>query len=170
MKKGSVVTIDPGIMSGAPCFSGTRVPVRTLIDYIEGGDTLDAFLEQFPTVSRRLAVAYLEDSTALLSCVPKDLAQYFPGHQVKTVPQAGWASISNGKLLRLIAESGSYDLFVTVDKNLPNQNRVSELPFAIAVLRAKTNRLKDVLPFGDLLIRRLTEFRGGQAYLISLPE
>ena len=66
MKKRSVVKIDPEIMSGAPCFVGTRVPVRTLIDYIEGGDTLEDFLEQFPTVSRAQAIAYFEESAALL--------------------------------------------------------------------------------------------------------
>ena len=66
MKKRSVVKIDPEVMSGAPCFAGTRVPVRTLIDYIEGGDTLDEFLDQFPTVSREQAIAYLEESAAML--------------------------------------------------------------------------------------------------------
>ena len=48
-------------------------------------------------------------------CLPKDLARELPGHDVTTVPQAGWASISNGKLLRLIADSGKFDLFLTVD-------------------------------------------------------
>ena len=66
MKKSSVVKIDREIMSGTPCFVGTRVPARTLFDYIEGGDTLDDFLEQFPTVSRKQAVAYLEESAAVL--------------------------------------------------------------------------------------------------------
>jgi len=66
MKKRSVVKIDPEIMSGTPCFAGTRVAVRTLIDYIEGGDTLDEFLKQFPTVSRKQAIAYLEESAAML--------------------------------------------------------------------------------------------------------
>jgi uncharacterized protein (DUF433 family) len=66
MKKRSVVKIDPEIMSGTPCFAGTRVPARTLIDYIEGGDTLDEFLEQFPTVTRKQAIAYLEESAAML--------------------------------------------------------------------------------------------------------
>jgi uncharacterized protein (DUF433 family) len=66
MKKNSVVKIDPEIMSGTPCFTGTRVPVRSLLDYIEGGDTLGEFLEQFPTVSRKQAVAYLEESSASL--------------------------------------------------------------------------------------------------------
>jgi uncharacterized protein (DUF433 family) len=66
MKKSFVVKIDPEIMSGTPCFAGTRVPVRSLIDYIEGGDTLDEFLAQFPTVSRKQAIAYLEESAANL--------------------------------------------------------------------------------------------------------
>lgn len=66
MKKSSVVKIDPGILSGTPCFAGTRVPIRALIDYIEGGETLDEFLRQFPTVSRKQAVTYLEESAATL--------------------------------------------------------------------------------------------------------
>ena len=72
MKKRSVVKIDPEIMSGTPCFTGTRVPVRTLLDYLEGGDTLDEFLEQFPTVSRAKAIAFLEEcGEAVLGKVPQ---------------------------------------------------------------------------------------------------
>lgn len=63
MKKSSVVKIDPEIMGGTPCFAGTRVPVRTLIDYIEGSDTLDDFLEDFPTVSHEQAIAFLEEAS-----------------------------------------------------------------------------------------------------------
>jgi uncharacterized protein (DUF433 family) len=63
MKKSSVVKIDPEIMSGMPCFAGTRVPARTLIDYLEGGDTLDDFLEGFPTVTREQAIAFLEEAS-----------------------------------------------------------------------------------------------------------
>ena len=66
MSKSSVVKIDPEIMSGMPCFTGTRVPVRTLVDYMEGGDTLDEFLEQYPTVSREKAVVFLEESSVSL--------------------------------------------------------------------------------------------------------
>ena len=62
MKTNSVVTIDPEIMSGEPCFAGTRVPARTLLDYLEGGDSLDEFLEDFPTVAREQAVGFLEQS------------------------------------------------------------------------------------------------------------
>jgi uncharacterized protein (DUF433 family) len=66
MKKKTVVVIDPEIMSGEPCFAGTRVPVRALLDYIEGGDTLDEFLEQYPTVSRKQAIAFLEQASERL--------------------------------------------------------------------------------------------------------
>jgi uncharacterized protein (DUF433 family) len=66
MKTSAVVKIDPEIMSGTPCFAGTRVPVRALLDYIEGGDTLDEFLEQYPTVSRKMAVAFLEQASERL--------------------------------------------------------------------------------------------------------
>ncbi len=51
---------DPEIMHGVPVFRGTRVPVQTLFDYIEGGDTLEVFLSGFPTVSRSLAIQVLE--------------------------------------------------------------------------------------------------------------
>jgi uncharacterized protein (DUF433 family) len=66
MKKKAVVVIEPEIMSGEPCFAGTRVPVRALLDYIEGGETLDEFLVQYPTVSRKQAVSFLEQASKRL--------------------------------------------------------------------------------------------------------
>lgn len=59
--KQSVVKIDPEIMSGAPCFAGTRVPIQNLIDYLEGGDAIGEFLEDFPSVSRAQVIAFLEE-------------------------------------------------------------------------------------------------------------
>jgi uncharacterized protein (DUF433 family) len=58
--KSRVVHSDPDILSGTPVFVGTRVPVQSLFDYIEGGDTLDEFLRQFPSVQREQAIAALE--------------------------------------------------------------------------------------------------------------
>ena len=55
------ITRDPEVMHGTPVFRGTRVPVQTLFDYLEGGDSLEDFLEGFPTVSRDLAVQVLEE-------------------------------------------------------------------------------------------------------------
>lgn len=57
-----VIIVDPEIMSGTPCFRGTRVPFKNLIDYIEGGHTLTAFLQQFPTVTREMAIQALEEA------------------------------------------------------------------------------------------------------------
>jgi uncharacterized protein (DUF433 family) len=59
-----IVTSSPDILSGTPVFAGTRVPVQTLIDYLEGGETIDDFLAGFPTVSREQVVAFLEEATA----------------------------------------------------------------------------------------------------------
>ncbi len=63
MKAKSVVVVDPEIMSGTPCFAGTRVPARTLIDHLEAGDSLDVFLEDFPTATRKQAIAFLEEAS-----------------------------------------------------------------------------------------------------------
>jgi uncharacterized protein (DUF433 family) len=56
-----VIIIDPEIMSGTPCFRGTRVPFKNLIDYLEGGHPLSEFLRQFPTVTQEMAVRALEE-------------------------------------------------------------------------------------------------------------
>ncbi|MCX6969573.1 MAG: DUF433 domain-containing protein [Verrucomicrobia bacterium] len=61
-----VVSIDPGIMGGTPCFAGTRVPIQTLLDYVEAGDSIDEFLEDFPSVGHDKVITFLEDSTALI--------------------------------------------------------------------------------------------------------
>ncbi|HMO47539.1 MAG TPA: DUF433 domain-containing protein [Rubrivivax sp.] len=63
----SLVSRDPEIMSGALCFTGTRVLVKTLFDYLEGTSSLEDFLEDFPTVSRERAVAVLEAARETLA-------------------------------------------------------------------------------------------------------
>ena len=59
-RRGQVVHSDPDILGGTPVFFGTRVPVRSLFDYLEGGETLDEFLRQFPSMRREQAVAALD--------------------------------------------------------------------------------------------------------------
>lgn len=67
----AVVSRDAEVMSGTPVFAGTRVPVQTLLDYLEGGDTIDEFLEGFPSVRREQVVAFLEDAKdRLVASVP----------------------------------------------------------------------------------------------------
>jgi len=56
--KNELITSSPDVMGGTPCFAGTRVPVQTLIDYIKGGESIDDFLEGFPTVSREQVIAF----------------------------------------------------------------------------------------------------------------
>ena len=59
---GHVVSCAPDVMGGTPVFAGTRVPVQTLIDYIEAGDSIDDFLKGFPSVTRDQVVAFLEEA------------------------------------------------------------------------------------------------------------
>jgi uncharacterized protein (DUF433 family) len=62
--KSPVIHSDPEILSGTPVFVGTRVPVQSLFDYLEGGDTLEEFLRQFPSVRREQATAVLDRAPA----------------------------------------------------------------------------------------------------------
>jgi uncharacterized protein (DUF433 family) len=62
MHREQIVSRDPEVVSGALVFAGTRVPVEILIDYLKAGDTLDRFLEGFPTVSREQAEAFLDEA------------------------------------------------------------------------------------------------------------
>jgi len=57
-----VIVADPDVMNGIPCFRGTRVPFKNLIDYLEGGHSLGEFLEQFPSVTHDMAVQALEEA------------------------------------------------------------------------------------------------------------
>ena len=63
----SVIRVDPEILSGTPCFAGTRVPVQTLMDYLKGGDRLADFLDDFPSVTREQVDAVLEIAGAAVT-------------------------------------------------------------------------------------------------------
>jgi uncharacterized protein (DUF433 family) len=64
--KQTIISRSDDVMGGAPVFSGTRVPVQTLLDYLEAGETIDDFLEGFPSVTRNQVVAFLEEAKDLL--------------------------------------------------------------------------------------------------------
>jgi uncharacterized protein (DUF433 family) len=57
-----IITSSPDVMGGTPVFAGTRVPVQTLIDYIKGGESIDDFLDGFPTVTKEQVIAFLEEA------------------------------------------------------------------------------------------------------------
>ena len=72
MTESIVVHRHPEIVSGEPVFVGTRVPARNLLEWLEGGHTLDEFLDNFPSVSRGQAIAFLEQATeAFLAGIPR---------------------------------------------------------------------------------------------------
>lgn len=93
-------------------------------------------------------------------CVPRRLANELTEHEVKTAPEMGWADLDDGPLLE--AMDGHFDVLVTVDKSLPKQQRLDNRSFAVIVLRARTNRLVDLLPLIPPLRLAIKELRPGQ--------
>ena len=77
-------------------------------------------------------------------CLPRQLKQALTEHDVKTVPQMGWAGKKNGELLRLV--TGTFDVFITFDKQMEYQQNLKNLSIGIIVLAAKKNRLDFLLP------------------------
>jgi len=98
-------------------------------------------------------------------CVPSRLAGELQDHEVNTAPKMGWADLDDGPLLDAMAER--FDVLVTVDKSLSKQQRIDNRPLAVVVLRAKTNRLVDLLPLAPKLRAVLENARPGQVYEIS---
>ena len=66
MMRRPILSCSPDVMGGTPVFAGTRVPVQTVLDYLEAGETIDDFLEGFPTVSRDQVIGFLEEAKDLL--------------------------------------------------------------------------------------------------------
>ena len=98
-------------------------------------------------------------------CIDQRLAADIAGHEVKTVPQAGWASVSNGELLAL-AQS-QFDVFVTVDRNLSFQQHLPRYSIAVVVLRASSNRLADLRPLAPKLLSAIETAKSGEVTWIG---
>ncbi|MEM8545621.1 MAG: hypothetical protein AAGF66_16700 [Cyanobacteria bacterium P01_H01_bin.119] len=77
-------------------------------------------------------------------CVDRRLAKEFVDYDITTVPNMGWAGIKNGQLLARV--SGSFDVFITVDRNLPFEQNLTQFDVAVIVLQALSNRLADLKP------------------------
>jgi predicted nuclease of predicted toxin-antitoxin system len=93
-------------------------------------------------------------------CLPKRLARELPGHEVTTVPAAGWAGVVNGELLRRIA--GNYEVFVTIDGNLAAQQNTEALTFGVIVLRARSNKIEDIRPLIPEILGALSSAEAGR--------
>ena len=98
-------------------------------------------------------------------CIDQRLAKELVGHVVKTVPQAGWKGRSNGDLLKLA--EGSFDVFVTVDTNLPFEQELSRFRIATFLPRAPSNRLEDLKPLISTLLAILPEARAGEVRVVG---
>ena len=92
-------------------------------------------------------------------CLPRRLKRSIAGHEVRTVPESGWAGRSNGELLSLAGDQ--FDVFVTVDRNLPAQQGLSSGP-AVVILKARSNRFQDLEPLVPELLKLLATITRGQ--------
>jgi len=93
-------------------------------------------------------------------CLPSRLKRLLPGHEVSTVADAGWAGKTNGELLSLAVDR--FDAFVTIDKNLPAQQNLQRLRIGMIVLRAVSNRFRDLEPLAPELVEALVSIKPGQ--------
>lgn len=98
-------------------------------------------------------------------CIDRKLARELSGHILKTVPQMGWAGIKDGELLRL-AEI-EFDVFITVDRNLPFQQNLAVLDLAVLVLQAPSNRLADMSVLIPKILAILDTAPKGTATVVS---
>ncbi len=99
-------------------------------------------------------------------CIDRKLTREFIDHEVRTVPQMGWAGIKNGQLLTL-AEA-EFDVFITVDRNLSFQQNLPQLDIAVIVLQATSNRLADLKPLVPKVLAILATVAKGQATFINV--
>ena len=99
------------------------------------------------------------------ACVPRQLAIQIVGHQVENAAALGWGALDDGPLLDAV--EGRFDVFVTVDRQLPVQQRISGRSFAVIVLRARTNRFADLQPLVASIIEVLPRLRPGESIEVS---
>ena len=97
--------------------------------------------------------------------LPRDLKRHLPEHRVTTVPERGWASKSNGELLRLA--SSEFDVFLTADQNLEFQQNMSDYDIAIVVLVAPSNRLSDLVPLAPRILEVLQSVEPGSLVRVA---
>lgn len=93
-------------------------------------------------------------------CVPQRLRHDLPQHEVRTVPEMGWAGIQDGELLRLAA--AQFDVFVTTDQRLSYQQNIAAFDLAVIILIAHRNKLEFLRPLVPELLRAILEVRAGQ--------
>ena len=94
--------------------------------------------------------------------LPHDLMALLVGHTVETVAGRGWAGVRNGELLK--RASGEFDVFLTMDRRLPEQQRIAQLPFAVILLLAPSNRLAHLRALVPEVLRMLPSVAAGSLH------
>jgi predicted nuclease of predicted toxin-antitoxin system len=100
------------------------------------------------------------------NCVPWRLADHLPAHDVSSAIDLGWAELDDGPLLDQLA--GQFDVLVTVDKSTPHQQRIDHRPLAVVLMRAKSNRITDLVPLISALLATLEDVQPGEVREITL--
>ena len=100
-------------------------------------------------------------------CLPRKLKSALVEHDCKTVPEAGLAGQKNGRLLSL-AEAAGFDLFLTLDKGIQYQQNLAGRSIAILIIRAKSNRLQDLLPLMDACRTAMTSIQVGEVVRVGV--
>ncbi len=99
-------------------------------------------------------------------CIDRRLSRDLAGHEIKTVPQMGWAGIKNGELLTLAEKE--FEIFITVDRNLSFQQSLPRFNIAVLVLHAPSNRLADLRPLAPKILSMLSTLKKGEAEHIGI--
>jgi hypothetical protein len=99
-------------------------------------------------------------------CIDRRLSRDLAGHDVKTVPQMGWAGIKNGELL-ILAEK-EFDVFITIDRNLSFQQNIPKFNIAVLVLHASSNRLADLKPLAPKMLSMMPTLKKGEAEHVGI--
>ncbi|MGH9433838.1 MAG: DUF5615 family PIN-like protein [Terriglobia bacterium] len=99
-------------------------------------------------------------------CLPRDLRKHLAGHDCETAPRAGFAGKANGELLTLAEQSG-WQVLLTMDQGMPYQQNLEGRAISLAIVRAKSNRLPDLLPHVPAILAALRSIKRGQAVRIG---
>jgi len=98
-------------------------------------------------------------------CLPRQLKRLLPGHVIRTVAECGWAGVNNGELLAQAV--GQFEVFLTVDRSIPYQQKLTRFAIAVVALRAVSNDIDDLKPLVPELLTTLPEVQPGTITVIG---
>jgi Protein of unknown function (DUF433) len=172
-----VLSRDSDVMGGAVVFSGTRVPVQTLLDYSRPAIPSTTFLRAFrQSRANKSSPSWSRQKTGLSNPsregVPRRVRRLAiisrtPGTPRSNGPTDGMDVHQERRTASLV--SAEFDTFVTVDRNLTFQQSISSLPISVVVIRAKTNRLGDLLPLVPDLLSAIETTSAREVKFVGSP-